>query len=254
LQAAVVSLVSVAAAVYVGLGLLLYAAQRSILYYPTPDVGAFGAETLRVDNANETLKVLRLNGGNARAIIYFGGNAEAVAVNIPAFGRIFADATVYLVNYRGYGGSSGAPTEQALYADAAAVYDYVARLHEHIAVVGRSLGAGVATYLASVRDVERLVLVTPFDSMENVAAGHYPIFPVALLLKDKFRAIDHVARVVAPTLVVMAEHDQVIPRRHTESLIAAFGEHDLTAVTLHGTDHNTIDNSPHYARLLQEFL
>lgn len=254
MQATIVSLLSITAVAYVGLGLLLYATQRSILFYPTPDVGGYGAEALRIDSAGETLKVLRLNGGRARAILYFGGNAENVAANAPEFERMFDDATLYLVNYRGYGGSSGAPTEQALYADAAAVFDHLAARHRNVAVIGRSLGAAVASYVASVRSVDRLVLVTPPDSIENVAAHHYPFYPISLLLKDKFRTIDHVDAIAAPTLIIMAENDRIIPRDNTEALIAAFGDHELTTATLPRTDHNTIDNSPTYAKLLEEFL
>lgn len=254
MQTIVVSLLSISALVYVGLGVLLYTAQRSILYYPTPSSGNFGTDTLQIDSDGESLMILRLNDGRDRAIIYFGGNAEQVSANAPAFTGMFDDATVYLVNYRGYGGSSGSPTEQALYADAVAIYDHLTNVHGRIAVIGRSLGSGVATYLASVREVERMVLVTPYDSIENVASSHYPIFPISLLLKDKFRSIDHVDDVAAPTLVVMADDDRVIPRAHSESLISAFGDHDLTAVTIADTDHDTIDNSPAYAELLEEFL
>lgn len=254
MQTAIVSLLSVSAFLYFGLGVLLYSSQRSILFYPTRDAGNFGTETLHIDSDGESLKVLRLNEGRDRAILYFGGNAEQVAANAPMFARIFEDATVYLVNYRGYGGSSGSPTEQALYADATAIYDHLIRQHRRVAVIGRSLGSGVATYLASVRDIDRMVLVTPFDSIENVAFHHYPIYPIPLFLKDKFRSIDHVDSVEAPTLVVIAENDRVIPRQFTESLITAFGDHDLTTVTLVNTDHNTIDNSPAYAAMLREFL
>ncbi len=254
MQAAIVSLLSVSALAYIGIGLLLYSVQRSMLYYPTPDNGALGADTLQIQNDGESLKILRLNDGRERAIIYFGGNAEQVAFNAPAFSRMFEDATVYLVNYRGYGGSTGSPTEQAIYADAVAIYDHLAAVHRRIAVIGRSLGSGVATYLASVRDIERMVLVTPFDSLENVAAHHYPIYPAGLFLKDKFRSVDHVKAVAAPTLVVIAENDRVIPRQFTQALIDAFGDHDLTTETLVDTDHNTIDNSSRYPQLLEEFL
>ncbi|MBT8440872.1 MAG: lysophospholipase [Gammaproteobacteria bacterium] len=254
MQATIVSLLSITAVAYVGLGLLLYTTQRSILYYPTPDMGAVGADTVRIDSEGESLKVLRLNDGLDRAVLYFGGNAESVSMNAPEFTRIFDDATVYLVNYRGYGGSSGSPTEQALYADAAAVFDHLAARHRSIAVIGRSLGAAVATYLASVRGIDRLVLVTPPDSIEKVAAHHYPFYPISLFLKDKFRTIDHVDAIAAPTLIIMAENDRIIPRERTEALIAAFGDHELTAVTLPETDHNTIDWSPTYTKLLEDFL
>ncbi|MFW2404828.1 MAG: alpha/beta hydrolase [Gammaproteobacteria bacterium] len=254
MQSTIVSLLSITAVAYIGLGLLLYTTQRSILFYPTPDVGGYGAETLRIDNEGESLQVLRVNGGRERAILYFGGNAEQVAANIPTFERMFDDATLYLVNYRGYGGSSGAPTEQALYDDAIAVFDYLAAAHDRFAVIGRSLGSAVATYLASARGVEKLVLVTPPDSIENVAAIHYPFYPISLLLKDKFRSIDHLDGITAPTLIIIAENDRIIPRESTEALIAAFGDHELTTVTLPKTDHNTIDWSPTYLKLLEDFL
>lgn len=254
MQSTIISLLSITAVAYVGLGLLLYTIQRSILFYPTPEIGGYGAETLRIDSEGESLKVLRVNGGRERAILYFGGNAEQVAGNIPVFERLFDDATLYLVNYRGYGGSSGSPTERALYDDATAVYDYLAAAHERFAVIGRSLGASVATYLASMRGVDKLVLVTPPDSIENVAANHYPFYPVSLLLKDKFRTIDYVDTIAAPTLIIMAENDRIIPRESTEALIAAFGDHELTTVTLPRTDHNTIDWSPTYTKLLEDFL
>lgn len=254
MQSTIVSLLSITAFAYVGIGLLLYAAQRSIVFYPTPDAGSFGAEQLHVDSDGESLRILRLNEGRDRAILYFGGNAEPVAYNVPEFAELFEDATVYLVNYRGYGGSSGTPTERALYMDALAVYDHLTGLHDRVAVIGRSLGSGVATYLASVRDIERMVLVTPFDSIESVASRQYPIYPISLLLKDKFRAIDYVDDVDAPTLVIVAENDRVIPREHTELLIEAFGDHDLRTIVLDGTDHNTIDDTPRYATALDEFL
>ena len=209
---------------------------------------------MRIDNEGESLNILRLNEGRDRAIVYFGGNAESVAFNVPEFARAFDDATVYLVNYRGYGGSTGSPTERAFYADAAAIYDRLKAYHDGIAVIGRSLGSGVATYLASIRDVERMVLITALRQHRERRRRRYPIYPMSLLLKDKFRSTEHVDNIVAPTLVLIAEHDRVIPREHTESLIDAFGDHELTVVTLDDTNHNTIDDSPAYTAALEEFL
>lgn len=254
MQTAIVSLLSLTALAYVGIAVALYTTQRSILYYPTPESGGYGAEPMNVESEGESLKVWRLNGGRDRAIIYFGGNAEQVSANVPMFAEIFREATVYLVNYRGYGGSSGVPTEQALYADATAVYDHLDARHGSVAVIGRSLGTGVATYLASVRDVEKIVLVTPFDSIERVAARHYPIFPVALFLKDKFRSIEHADDIESPTLVLVAENDRVIPREHAESLVLAFGKDVVKMIVLEDTTHNTIGYSPAYPALLEEFL
>ncbi|MFQ5983707.1 MAG: alpha/beta hydrolase, partial [Woeseiaceae bacterium] len=177
--------ISMVALIYVGFCAFLYMTQRNALYYPTPEVQVTDATEVRLESDGETLKIWHLpNSNGPNAIIYFGGNAEDVSGNIPQFRNIFPGYAVFLVNYRGYGGSTGSPTEAGLYRDALTVFDEIHSRHKDVSVIGRSLGAAVATYLASVRDVQRLVLVTPFDSIENVAKGAFPIFPVSLLIKD----------------------------------------------------------------------
>lgn len=253
MQITIISLLSLSALAYLGVCTLLYTAQRSILYYPTPETHA-PTEQLRIASGAEQLKVWRLNAGQPRAIIYFGGNAEDVHGNAQLFEQIFGDATVYLVNYRGYGGSTGSPTEDGLYRDAESVFDALTKVHSSIAIIGRSLGSGVATYLASVRDIEKLVLVTPFDSIENVASSRYPIFPMSLLMKDKFLSIDRVASIGSHTLLLVAEHDEIIPRKHSTALAAAFPPAQVDVHTINDTTHNTIDTAPEYRTLLEEFL
>jgi pimeloyl-ACP methyl ester carboxylesterase len=184
-------------------------------------------------------------------LIYFGGNAEDVSGNLPGFSEAFADHALYLLHYRGYGGSSGMPTEAALFADAIALFDKVHAEHENVVVVGRSLGSGVAVHLASLRPVARLVLVTPYDSLQELAAHQFPYFPVRWLLLDKFESWRYAAKVVAPTLVIAAEHDEVVPRTSTESLYTRFGTGVASLRVVGGTSHNTISESPEYLPLLK---
>ena len=256
MRALIVRILVLSTLVYVGLGVALYSLQRNLLYHPTPPANgsAVPVEALRVDSGAAALQIWRLNPGHERAIIYFGGNAESVLANASMFDRVFDDATVYLTEYRGFGGSSGEPSEAALYADAKAIYDHFAERHTRIAVIGRSLGSGVATYLAAVRTVDRIALVTPYDSVEAVAAGRYPIYPISLMLKDKFRSINYMREIDTPTLVLIAERDRTIPRMHTDALIDAFGGTELSSFVLQGTMHHTVGESPRYATLLGEFL
>ncbi len=248
-----ISLLSIAALAYIGVCTLLYTTQRRIMYYPTPENHA-PTEQLRIASGEESLKVWRLNAGQPRAIIYFGGNAEDVYGNAGFFAQGFDDATVYLVNYRGYGGSTGSPTEDGLYRDAESVFDVVTKAHSSIAVIGRSLGSGVATHLASVRNIEKLVLVTPFDSLESVASRLYPVFPISLLLKDKFPSVDRVENFNVRTLLIIAEHDEVIRREHSDALTAAFPPTQVDVHTIAEATHNTIHDAPEYRVLLEEFL
>lgn len=247
------SLLAVAAFVYVCFCLYLYLFQRSFIYFPTAVAEGVAAEEVWIDNEQERIRVWRLNSSRSDAIIYFGGNAEDVSYNSREFSDWFSQHAVYLVNYRGYGGSSGSPGEAAFYSDAQAVYDFVAVKHAGISLVGRSLGAAVAVHLATRRKVERLALVTPFDSLRSLASEFYPIFPTSLLLRDTYDAIALAGQVRAPALVLVAEHDEIIPRQSSQRLADALGgPHVVRSVA--NTGHNTIGTSPDYGRSLQEFM
>jgi uncharacterized protein len=162
----------------------------------------------------------------------------------------FPDRDLYLMHYRGYGSSSGRPSEAALFADALALFDLVRATHQDVVVVGRSLGSGVAVYLASRRPVSRLVLVAPFDSVLAVAARAFWFVPMRWLLRDRFESAQYAAGVTAPTTIIAAEHDVQIPRSHTDALLRRFRPGIATLTVIAGVGHNTISSSPDYPRLL----
>jgi pimeloyl-ACP methyl ester carboxylesterase len=187
-------------------------------------------------------------------LVYFGGNGEDVSANLDAFSRAFPQHAIYLLHYRGYGGSSGKPSEGDLQADAQALFDKVAAEHSEVAVIGRSLGSGIAVRLATQRPVARLVLVTPYDSIQELAAQQFPYFPVRWLLTDKFESWRHAPQVRAPTLLLAAEFDEVIPRASTQRLSESFAPGIATLVVLPGAGHNTIGNSPQYLDAVRRAL
>jgi hypothetical protein len=243
-----------AGAIYALICVLLYVAQDRLLYLPTPEVAYPGARALSVGRGGVNLKVWELHGAARPAIIYFGGNAEDVGANIADFDAAFPARAVYLVNYRGYGGSTGRPSEAALTADAEAVYDSLRARHDPISVVGRSLGSGVAVALAARRPLERLILITPFDSIAAVAADHFPWLPVRTLLRDRYDSLQRIGDVHSPTLVVVAEHDEVVYRARSDALIAAIAPSLRHTVMLAGATHNDVSLHPHYLRSLSAFL
>lgn len=177
-----VYVVLIAAAMYVGLLVWVFFSQRSLIYFPQP-------------RSNHDAAVIRIPGhvlvssrsaDGPNAVIYFGGNAEDVSLDLPDFSSTFPNAAIYLLHYPGYGGSAGHPTEKSIVAAAFALFDAVRVQHANITLIGRSLGTGVAIQVASQRPVTRLVLVTPYDSMVDVAQEHYPFLPNRLLMVDKY--------------------------------------------------------------------
>jgi len=244
----------IVAVLYALVCLLLFLEQRSLLYHPMPESRSERAQVIRLERDGASLKIWHVARPGDRAVIYFGGNGDNVVWFIDDFASAFPDRSIYLVNYRGYAGSTGLPTEKALLGDAEAVFDLVHASHKDVAVIGRSLGSGVAVHVAAVRDVTKLVLVTPYDSIENVAKTQFAWIPVSWLLEDKFDSRSRAKNVRAPVLALMAEDDGVVPRANSERLVAAFAPGLVSARTIAGSDHNSIVGSAEYLAAMREFL
>lgn len=232
----------------------VFATQRAQIYFPTPAVDVDGADVQWLDVHGARLKVWAVRRPGPDALLYFGGNAEDVAANLDAFAAAFPRHSLFLVNYRGYGGSSGRPSERALAEDAVAVFDHVRQSHAHVTAMGRSLGSGVAVRLASERRVARLVLVTPYDSLVNVAREYFRWLPVGLLLRDRYDSASRAGQVEAPVLLVIAAEDEIIPRRRSQALVNAFRPGQARVVIAPGVGHNTLDRSPAYLGAVRGFL
>lgn len=244
----------IVAVAYLALVAFVYVTQRGQIYFPTAESQHPQAQALWIDSEGERIKVWVVPRPGSRALLYFGGNAEDVAGNIDLFAAAFPDRSLYLVNYRGYGGSSGRPTEAGLQADALAVFDHVRQERAGIAVMGRSLGSGVAVQLASTRPVERLVLVTAYDSLVNVAREYFRWLPVGLLLRDRYESATRANEVEAPVLIVIAGDDEIISRARSEALAAAFTTGRVQIEVVPGVGHNTLDESPAYLEAVRRFL
>ena len=243
---------ALACLVYLLVAAAVWAFQRSLLYHPQPQGAA--VRTVLVQGAEVAVHAALQGAHHRDAVVYLGGNAEDVSQTLPSLAQAFPAHALYALQYRGYGQSQGQPTETALVADALALAQQVLGAHSRLTLVGRSLGSGVAVQVAAAlagqATLERLVLVTPYDSMANVAQGHYPWLPARWLIKDKLNAAAHAPRVTVPTLVLVAEHDAVVPKARAQALLQAFKPGLARGVELPGTDHNTIGLHPRYAALL----
>jgi pimeloyl-ACP methyl ester carboxylesterase len=249
----ILSLLLVPAALYAGLCLLLFITQRYQMYFPVRESDAPGATALRFGVDGAEIKVWNVERPGGAALLYFGGNAEDVGWSVARFAERLPRHSLYFVNYRGYGGSSGRPSERALVDDAVVLYDRLRARHDEISVVGRSLGSGVAIELASRRAVSRLALVTPFDSLVNVARDHFRWLPVGLLMLDRYDSASRAPAIRTPALVVIAEFDEVVPRARSDALVAALPTAPRVVV-LEGAGHNEIDLDPRYLDELAMFL
>lgn len=232
----------------------MYVQQRELTYFPQFTLTAAADTNFALVRDDTVLRGWVVDAGQSDPILYFGGNAERIEDNRDEFAQWFPGRSIYLVAYRGYGASGGRPSEPALFADALALYDEIRTRHpgQPITVIGRSLGSGVASYLASQRPVAGLVLVTPFDSLSGVGQFHYRWLPVKWLSKDHYDSARYLSKYDGPVLVVRAGRDQVVPAASTQRLIDSLAR-PPRVVDLPDADHNSVGAESAYARALAEF-
>jgi pimeloyl-ACP methyl ester carboxylesterase len=259
-----VGLIVLGVLIVIGVPAAAYFAQDSLMFYPQPVIGAGPAaqtqrpvETLsfETDDGVRVRGWLVKSGARAPLIVYYGGNAEEVSWQ--AADPVWPGGwSLALVNYRGYGASEGAPSERALFADALLVFDALVRRPDvdaaRIVLVGRSLGSGVATYVAAERKVAGAILISPYDSMTEVARHHYPWLPVGLLLKHPFDSLARAPRIGAPLLAIAAANDTIIPPEHSRRLYEAWGG-PKRWVEIARADHNDIGGQA-YVDSIASFL
>jgi len=250
----ILSALLVGSAVVVGVIGLFWWGQRWLMYLPVggavPRPGAVG-----LPNASDVVVTtedgLSLHcwfvepAGDARGwmLILFNGNAGHRGYRAPLARRLIErGVAVLMVDYRGYGGNPGAPTEQGLLRDARAARRWVDRRQRggaaKVAYLGESLGSGVAVALAAERPPDALILRSPFTSMVDVGRHHYPLLPVRWLLRDRYASDALIGRLSCPVLVVAAERDSVVPAVLARRLFEAAAPARRHWLQLAGADHN----------------
>ena len=235
------SFVVVALLVYLVLGLYLFLSQSRLLYYPELPSRAIVATPERVGLSYETVEIrtedgVRLHGwylpanADARAVLlFFHGNAGNISHRLDSL-KIFSDLglDVLIFDYRGYGRSEGEVSEQGTYRDAEAAWRYLTdgrRISgKNIVLFGRSLGAAIAAQLATRHNPGALIMESGFTSAPDLAAPHFPLFPVRLLARFGYSAKDYLKSVHCPVLIVHSRDDEIVPIQHGRELFAAAHE------------------------------
>lgn len=236
-----------------GLSALAWSQQRRLVYFPSP--GLVPSAGLVLPGGRDV--ELTTADGNTLGAWYFPGRVAGPAVLVcngnggDRSGRAALavalhrmGVAVLLFDYRGYGGNPGRPTEDGLAADARAALDWLAGRPDvdpsRIAYFGESLGAAVALGLAVERPPAALILRSPFTSLADAGAVHYPWLPVRRLLIDSYPSIDRIGSLRAPLLVIAGDRDDIVPEALSRRLFDAAPE-PKRFVTVPGAGHNDID-------------
>jgi pimeloyl-ACP methyl ester carboxylesterase len=248
---------------YLAICIALFLAQGKLLF-PAGMVSGAGplppsAKRLVVENEGEQLHGVhippRAADGERLTILGFGGNAwnaEAAALYLH---DLYPQADVVAFHYRGYKPSTGTPSAAALLADAPVIHDHVAAMlkPDRVVAVGFSVGSGVAARLASVRSLEGIILVTPFESLRSVASSHYPWLPVPLLFRHEMPAARDLAGSQVPTALIAAEADTLITPARTAALRKVV-PNLVYDRTIRGAGHNDIYDRPDFRTAMRNAL
>lgn len=220
--------VLIAAIAYGALVAVMYFAQRPLMYPGTAIAGDVPGnppwgEIVKLSTPDgEQLFALHSRAETGRpTILFFHGNADRITqYGFLAHGLANQGIGLLAVSYRGFTGSTGSPTEEGLLIDGLTAHDWLASQTDGpIVLIGQSLGSGVAVHLAAERpDVAGVILVSPYDSIVNLAASIYFFLPVRALIKDSFRSDLRIAEVHQPKLFIHGQRDAVIPIRHGQAL------------------------------------
>jgi fermentation-respiration switch protein FrsA (DUF1100 family) len=251
-------------ALYILLCAFLYFKQDALLYFPSQneEVLALIQNNKLINNfivkTEEWETIGRSTGSGDCIIFYLGWNAENTDYHFVRERTWWSDCIFATMNYRGYGESNGKANEKNMHEDSVRLFEQIYDYHKpkKVYIVGRSLWTNPAIYLSLMKKdtVNKLVLITPYDSMAHVAGWHYPIFPVSLLIKDSFNSAELVKNLPTETLIFQASNDTVIPAIHTEKIIGSFESKKPTVERIPQSDHNSISESPVFIEKIEEFI
>ncbi len=257
-----INIIIIVITIYLVIFIALYFFQDKLIFFPpSPQADLYASvskNAISFDSAGEKHHGwnIKVNEEKNITVIYFGGNAQdVVQLNFEA--KKFNIHQLIAVNHPGYGESTGVPSQKSLYESALQVYDWAIKEYQlkpqNIIIMGRSLGSSVATYLAAKRESKGLILITPFDSVENIAANQYKYFPVKLLMRHAFPTIEYINQVEVPTLMLAAEKDEMIASENLKNLMQATNENQKLVEYSH-VGHNTIQESDSYYQDINKFI
>jgi fermentation-respiration switch protein FrsA (DUF1100 family) len=238
----------------------LWLAQRQIVYLPDRELAVPpGDVTIRTvetsDGVTHRVWVVPAEGDPMARVLVFNGNAGNKGHRLPLARNLAAERLeVVLFDYRGYGDTGGNPSEEGLLADAEAVAGITFETVLPVVYLGESLGAGVATGLATRHLPEALVLRSPFTSLGDMARAHYPFVP-PFLIRDRYPVEDQIGALEVPVLVVLGTGDTIVPPELSRRVFeAATGTKEL--VEMDGLNHNDpgLSSSPELAGTVRDFL
>ena len=217
-------------AVYLVITLFLYFSQRKLLYYPTANNYSGDRLVVLIEKVKiktkDNIELLswyhKKNINDYKTILFLHGNAGTLEDRIHKINHFKdIDINFLLLSWRGFSGNNGDPSEKGIYEDARSAVSWLKNkgiVEKNIIIYGESLGTGIATEIAQNNNFAGVILESPFTSMIEAGSSKYPIFPIRLLLKDKYESNKKIKNIKSPILIMHGEADTIVPFRMGKKL------------------------------------
>jgi fermentation-respiration switch protein FrsA (DUF1100 family) len=260
-----ISLLVVLLSLYVLVLIAAYFFQEKLMFFPQKlpanyqySLGPNDKEVFIKTSDGETINgILFTKPGNSRIVLYFHGNGGALDSWQDVWPKLYPmNCNLLVIDYRGYGKSTGKFSEEGFYKDAEASYDYLTSngySADNIIIYGRSLGTGIAIDLALHRKAKAIILESPYSSIEEIANEKFPYLFPSLYIKYVFNSLAKAPQLSIPVLIFHGDHDELISYRHAEKLYAAINS-KKTLVIIKGGGHNNLSSFPEHHDAMVNFL
>lgn len=236
------SIIFIIVSTWVLLAILIYFFQPKLIFFPhskleaTPALISLPYEDIDLLTTDgEVVNAWWIPHSEPRAtLLFLHGNAGNISHRLDSI-NIFHQLglSVLIIDYRGYGKSTGEPSEQGTYIDAESAWNYLINEKnvesDNIIIFGRSLGGAVATWLAEKHPPSGLIVESSFTSIADVGEHYYPYLPTSLLARIKYSSIDRIANIKSPTLFILSKHDEIIPYKYSKQLFTEALKETTTA-------------------------
>ena len=229
--------------IYVGFGVFMWYFQTNYIYFPT---------NADFDHCTSMLDAERVNINGTRAyykktdgplVVLYHGNAGS-ACDRAWYATKFFDPqglSYLIVEYKGYGKNDGEPSSDFIRKDVEHMVSFIEEEgHKDVILMSESVGSGAAAYHASLKTPRTIILTTPMLSLEKTAQYHYPVYPVSLMLTEKFDVVDNLKNLDSSIHILHGTDDVIVPLKHAKELYETLGTKEKTLTIIEGAEHNDI--------------
>jgi pimeloyl-ACP methyl ester carboxylesterase len=250
------------AAIYIMGGTVLYFIQDSILFHPKPLPAGYKFsfeqpfEEINISLKKSNLNIVKFPTKNRKGIVlFYHGNMENVE-HYKKYPPLFLRNRyeVWIIDYPGFGKTTGRPTEKIMEKQALLMYDIASKKikSDSIIIYGKSLGTGVASYAAANRPCKQLILETPYYSIPSLAKHYFPVYPARALIKYSFPVHDYLQKVQAPITIFHGTKDEAVPYKHSEWLKEE--NKNLELITIENGRHNNLSDFGLFRKKIDSLL